>query len=312
MSIRTRLLMLVLAALGTGCAALGGRLYDANQGLQRRNAGLEEKHVNAGGLDIAYADGGTGDPIVFVHGFSGDRTNWYPMAKYLVGEHRVIALDLPPFGDSAHPPAPSCTVDGHVEHLHAFVEALGLERFHLVGNSMGGHTAALYAARHADRVKTLALVDAAGVTMPVKSEGMRLLESGTNGFVVHSEEDVDRMMHLLFVDQPPLPPPLRRYMAQKESARSADIQRWFTEYTSHNVPMEPLLPSITMPTLVLWGEQDRVLDVSMVGAWRRGLPDATAVVMRAAGHVPMMERPDEAAAHYRRFLAAHAPKGEMK
>jgi pimeloyl-ACP methyl ester carboxylesterase len=71
------------------------------------------------------------------------------------------------------------------------------------------------------------------------------------------------------------------------------------------VKMEPLLKDIRVPTLVLWGDTDRVLDVSAADVYARGLPDATLVVMKKCGHVPMLERPAETAEHYRAFLKAH-------
>jgi pimeloyl-ACP methyl ester carboxylesterase len=300
---RGPLLLVGLALLlGTGCSAVGARLYELNNSIQRRNAGMEEKVLHAGDVDIAYAEGGKGDPVVMVHGFSGDKSTWYPMARYLVDGHRVLALDLPPFGDSTRTPAPSCTIDAHVEHLHAFVEALGLERFHLVGNSMGGHTAALYAARHPERVRTLALFDAAGVEMPVESPAVAELKAGRNFFAVRTEEDVDRFMGFVFVDRPTLPGPVKSHMAERGRARADDIQRWLGEYLAAPVPMEPLLGSITAPTLVLWGDGDRILDVSSAGVFQKGIPNASLVLMKHCGHVPMMERPEETATHYVAFL----------
>src|SRR5690606_39235182 len=134
-----------------------------------------------------------------------NRDNWLRFARRFSTDYRVVALDLPGFGESSKPDA-SYDVASQVERLRAFVQALQLERPHLIGNSMGGHIAALYAARYPTEVRSLALLDNAGVTSPRQSEMFAMLERGEpNPLVVRKAEDFDTLMDFVFVSPPPLP-----------------------------------------------------------------------------------------------------------
>jgi len=190
-----------------------------------------------------------------------------------------------------------------MERVRGFVKALQIDKLHLVGNSMGGHIAALYAARHPDQVLSVALLDNAGVTAPQKSEMIQRLERGEpNPLVVRRAEDFDALMSFVFVAPPPLPESLKRYFAERSVANQEHYDRIFRQLRGHYVPLEPELPKIQVPTLVLWGEQDRALHVSSIEVMQPLLKKPTVVVMKDCGHAPMIERPEETAQHYQAFL----------
>ena len=168
---------------------------------------------------------------------------------------------------------------------------------------MGGHIAALYAARHPEQVLSVALLDNAGVTSPRKSEMFAMIERGEpNPLVVRRAEDFDALMRFVFVNPPPLPESLKRHFAEQSMANQAIYDKIFSQLRERYVPLEPELPKIQVPTLLLWGEQDRVLDVSSIEVMKPLLKQPSVVIMPDCGHAPMIERPEDTARHYQAFL----------
>ena len=130
--------------------------------LERTRCGLEAKRVQAAGFDIAYLEGGAGEPLVLVHGFGADKDNFARVAAYLIPHYRVLVPDLPGFGESSRSEGVSYAAAPQAERLRAFVRAVGVERVHLGGNSMGGFVVTQYAIDHPTEVASLWLLGPAG------------------------------------------------------------------------------------------------------------------------------------------------------
>lgn len=297
-------IVLVLACAAGALYFSPSLLIASVQLAERQLAGLSVRTATVDGLTLHYYEGGPadGDTLVMIHGFGANRDNWLRMARHFTERYRVIALDLPGFGESSKPDA-SYDVASQTERLHAFVTALNIEKPHLIGNSMGGHIAALYAARYPDQVSSIALLDNAGITSPRMSEMFQMIERGQpNPLVVRKAEDFGTLMDFVFVNPPPLPDSLKRHFAAQSMANQAHYDMIFTQLREQYVPLEPELPKIQVPVLVLWGDQDRVLDVSSIEVMKPLLQKPTVVVMKDCGHAPMIERPEETAQHYQAFL----------
>ncbi|MNQ36415.1 Lipase 1 precursor [compost metagenome] len=275
--------------------------------VERQLAGLSERQVALGDLSIHYYEGGParGETILMIHGFSANKDNWLRFARHFTQRYHVIALDLPGFGDSDRP-AGSYDVGTQAERLESFIKTLELGKVHLVGNSMGGHIAGLFAARYPNQVRSLALFDSAGVKAPKPSELFRLIESGQpNPLVVRNAEDFERMLAFVFVEPPPLPTSVKAYLAEKALANQAHYDDVFRQLRERYIPLEPELPRIEAPTLLLWGDRDRVLDPSSIEVMKPLLKRPSVVIMENCGHAPMLERPEETAQHYQAFLDAN-------
>ncbi|MDH0893811.1 MULTISPECIES: alpha/beta hydrolase [unclassified Pseudomonas] len=297
-------IVLVLACAAGALYFSPSLLIASVQFAERQLAGLSARTATVDGLTLHYYEGGPtdGDTLVMIHGFGANRDNWLRMARHFTERYRVIALDLPGFGESSKPDA-SYDVASQTERLHAFVTALNIEKPHLIGNSMGGHIAALYAARYPDQVSSIALLDNAGITSPRMSEMFQMIERGQpNPLVVRKAEDFGTLMDFVFVNPPPLPDSLKRHFAAQSMANQAHYDMIFTQLREQYVPLEPELPKIQVPVLVLWGDRDRVLDVSSIEVMKPLLQKPTVVVMKDCGHAPMIERPEETAQHYQAFL----------
>lgn len=282
-------------------------LLATTQWVERRLTGLSPEEIQIGEFTIRYYEGGPADAetLVMLHGFGGNRDTWLRFSRPFTEHYHVIAVDLPGFGESSKPDV-SYDVASQVERLHALIQALKIRKLHLIGNSMGGHIAALYSARYSDDVLSLALLNNAGITTATKSEMMQRVQRGEpNPLVVRKPEDFDALLHFVFVTPPDMPGPLKRHFAEQSMANREHYDRVFAQLRERYVPLEPELAKIQVPTLLLWGDQDRVLDVSSIAVMKPLLKQPTVVIMKNCGHVPMLERPAETAQHYQEFLNAN-------
>ena len=270
---------------------------------ERKAAGLEPKRVRVGDHEIAYLDGGHGETILMLHGFGANKDNWTRFAKFISPAYRVIALDLPGFGESTCLDDATYGIADQAKRVALFADAVSLKKFHIVGNSMGGNIAARFAVMFPERVLTLGLFDSGGVRSPVPSEMAKRLSKGEpNPLVAGTVEEYDRLIKFVFSTPPDIPRFVKKPLVEEAQRHQASNQRIFEQISGENVALEPDLPKITTRTLVLWGDQDRVIDVSCVQVLKNGLPNCTAVIMQNCGHLPMIERPQEAAEHYLAFL----------
>jgi abhydrolase domain-containing protein 6 len=300
-------LTLILASTGATLYLSPTALLASVQYTERQLAGLNLKQVQVDEFNLTYYEGGPTDApsILMIHGFGADKDNWLRFAKPLTSAYHVIALDLPGFGDSSKPDA-SYDVGSQTERLAAFSKKLGLHKLHLIGNSMGGHIAALYAARYPEQVLSVALLDNAGITSPNKSEMFQRIERGeANPLLVNNAADFSSMLSFVFVKQPLIPDALKQHFAEQAIANQPLNEKIFAQLRERYIPLEPELGKIQAPTLVLWGDKDRILDISSIAVMQPLLKHPTVVIMKDCGHAPMIERPDETAAHYQAFLGSH-------
>ena len=287
------------------------QVADLGLRLERARGGMEYRTLQAGGETWHYLEGGSAnaETVLIIHGFGGSKDNWSRFSRFVTDEYRVVAPDLPGFGESARHPEWDYSLPSQRERLREFVEALGLSEFHLLGVSMGGHLSALYTHRYPKQVITLGLFDNAGVVPPVESDMWRALAAGDNPLVVKKAADFDRLFDYIFHEPPFVPWPFRRAYAHRAVQQSAFNQTIFeflrAESWSYADPLEGLLSDIRQPVLILWGEYDRIIDKSAIDVMRPLLPQAEVVIMKDTGHVPMLEKPEKSAQHYLGFIGKY-------
>jgi pimeloyl-ACP methyl ester carboxylesterase len=250
-------------------------------------------------------EGGPSDAqvLLLIHGFGGDKDNWTRFSRHLTDRYRVIALDLPGFGESTRHPDWDYSLPPQCERVNEFVKGLGLEQFHIVGNSMGGHIAALYTLQYPSKVSSMGLFDNSGI-IPINASDLQIaLEEGKNPLIAESVEEFGDLIEFVTYEKPFIPWPLEGVLARRAMDDAEFNRSIFKSIGGENfVNLDPMLADIESPVLILWGENDRVLDVSSIEVMRPLLPDAEVVVMKETGHLPMIERPAETAEHYLGFL----------
>ncbi|NGY06233.1 alpha/beta fold hydrolase [Solimonas terrae] len=266
--------------------------------------GVERKTLQIPGFQIAYLDGGQGEPLVMVHGIGADKDNWAQIAPFLRGSGRLIAPDLPGFGESSKPMDADYSIGAQAERLGQFLDALKLPRAHLAGNSMGGAIVLEFAHLHPERVQSLWLLDPAGVGSAKESEMFRAYrESGQFLLFARTPDDFAHVMSLVMSRQPPVPYSVKHELALAAAGNYELHTRIFRDLTAETPHLEQEVAGLATPTLIVWGLQDRVLDPSGAEILHQALPNSQLVMMPGVGHLPMLEAPHQAAADYRKFRA---------
>jgi abhydrolase domain-containing protein 6 len=283
--------------------------------LERLSAGFHRRSLQIGDHNVVYSEGGKGEPgapgkpgfglsepVVLVHGFGSSRDSWNRMAGRLTKRYRVIAPDLPGWGESTRIDSESYAYPPQVKRLREFITALGLGRVHLIGHSMGGFICSAYAAQYPGQVITLGLIAPHGVTEPQASELARSVAAGDNWLVADSIPGFERLVNNVFAKRPFLPKSVLRMMAQGAIAGSAKSAKIFVEMQTNEPPLEARLPQIKAPALIIWGEQDRVLHVSCADVFRRGIKNSEVLLLPGSGHMPLVENARQCASAWLSFV----------
>ena len=239
-------------------------------------------------------DGGSGRPVVFLHGFPGNGSDWGPVARRLEDSHRVVVVDLVGFGSSPRPDRfEDLWADAQAKALAATLDRLGIERTALVGHDYGGPVSLALVRRFPERVTHLAILS-------------------TNAF---GDTPVDFPLSLIRV--PGLGPLLEplffgrrslavlgRVLSRTRGARAARndaeeartirtiFARVLRDLPGLYGPIEASLEGIRIPTTVVWGDRDRFFPEAQGRRTAAAIPDARFVLLEGCGHLPQIERPE--------------------
>ena len=287
------LLVLFLATL-----LMPGEFTRLGLAAERRISGLEIKQARVDGFDLPYLEGGSGEALVLIHGFGGDKDNFTRIARFLTRHYRVIIPDLPGFGDASRNPTASYSMNDQAGRLHALLAQLGLERVHLGGNSMGGFIAAQFAATWPDQVASLWLLDPAGTAASHSSELLRHYEkTGENPLLVRTVGDFDNTIRATTFKKPFLPRFVITAMGRRAVADFA-LHTRIMRQLSGSALLEARYQHLATPAFIVWGAEDKILSPAGVDTFRRLFPNSAICVMKETGHLPMLERPKQSARDY--------------
>lgn len=296
------LLLLFALFLLSGCASTYRHVTGSVLEFDRQRAGLERKEITLeNGLHYVYLEGGEGEPLMLLHGFGGNKDNFVRAARYLTPHYRVILPDHIGFGESAHPPQADYRPTAQAERVRALALALGIKSVHLGGNSMGGHAALAYAARYPNEVASLWLLGSGGVwrSAPTSEVFETISTRGHNPLLIKNEEDYARLIPLIMSDPPFMPRFVMNVLAQERIHNAELEERIFPQMV--NDPLDDRIGGLNVPSLIVWGEHDRVVHVGTAKVMQKLMPCSTVIVMPGVGHVPMVERPEQSAKDYLRF-----------
>ncbi|MFK3642733.1 alpha/beta fold hydrolase [Pseudomonas protegens] len=299
------LVLLLLAALWCyrTYPRIGHLLYDASVALEARLYRLQKVPVQIGEETLMTYQGGPAQApvILLLHGLSADKSIWLRFARHFNRDYRLLIPDLGGHGETAYAAHQDYRVPAQAQRLLRLLDACGIQRVQVIGNSMGGYIAAWLAAHAPQRISGLALFDPAGVEAPETSDLQHLLEQGKNPFLVRSRADFQHFYSLTMATPPWVPEAVLAAIAERYQARRGQLARIFAELQA-SPPMEPELAKIQAPTLLLWGREDRLLHPSSAQVWAKGLPQAQVQLWEGIGHMPMVERPVRSARLYQQFL----------
>jgi pimeloyl-ACP methyl ester carboxylesterase len=253
-------------------------------------------------------------PLLFVHGLSGSWPNWLEQLPVFAATHRVITLDLPGFGHSPMP-RETISITGYAQLLEQLLDRLDLSAAAVIGNSMGGFIGAELAIAHPERVERLVLVSAAGLStheprgsalgLPALRRAEGMLAAYTAWVAAHSDAVVrrsrlrDAALNAVVRHPERLSAPLAA--EQLRGAGTPGFLQGLEAIFSYEI--RERLPQIACPTLIVWGEHDRLVTVRDADLFAELIPNSRKIVFGDTGHVAMLERPDAFNALLDEFLA---------
>lgn len=268
------------------------------------------------GLTVHVRDQGRREApvLVLIHGSNASLHTWEPWVARLGGQYRIVSLDLPGHGLTGAHPQGDYSARIFVDTVDRVLNRLGVQRFALAGNSMGGWVSWNYALRHPEKLTALILIDASGApegqatAIPI---GFRLAQSplfrpllkiitpraivarsyrqSVSNQSIVTEAAIDRYWNLL------------RYPGNREATgiRQAAYGR--------RAPATPAqMATLTMPTLILWGQEDKLIPVASARWFARSIAGSRLIIYPGIGHLPMEETADRSAADALAFLKAIA------
>ncbi|MET0340866.1 MAG: alpha/beta hydrolase [Polyangiales bacterium] len=313
----------LLAALSllSGCKMLGMRTIPLEM-LEDRWEKPNSQYVEIDGTRVHYTIDGEGPPILLLHGVMASLHTWDGWVEQLKPHYRIIRVDIPGFGLSEPLESGDYTPEYAVKFFEKMRAKLGIERFHVAGNSLGGFIAWFYAVQYPQRVDKLILIDPASYPQPLPRI-VRMASRGLVGFMAQrasprfivsrnirevygnpdavTDETIDRYHELLL----------------REGHREAMVSYFKTlrKYAKDDSLVRSV-PRIKAPTLLMWGEKDRWVPPSLIERWRADLPNIEVRTYPDGGHIPMEELAEETARDAHAFLSdgavleapTHAPE----
>ncbi len=262
-------------------------------------SGVADKTATVYGVKIHYQEAGSGPAVILLHGLGGDVSNWAQTIGPLSQKYRVIVPDQIGFGRSDKPMI-NYRVGTLVDFLDGFYKELKLERASLVGNSLGGWTAAAYALAHPEKVERLVLVDAAGFAITGDVDP-RIL----NGLNPSTRDAVKQVMSLVFYNKQiyASDAAVDLLFARKMTAGDGyTIQRFIDSITRGEDVLDNRLGAVKQPTLIIWGREDGLTPIAMGERFKKEIPGSQLVALEKCGHVPQLEKAAEFNAALAKFL----------
>lgn len=255
--------------------------------------------VKVAGQRLVYRQTGHGEVLVLLHGFLCDSRCWERQLKGLSDRFRVVAWDAPGAGQSPDPPE-SFTTANYAHCLAAFLDAIGVERPHVLGLSWGGILAQEFYRLHPDRARSLVLADT---------------YAGWRGSLPEEVWTARLASCLADAAGPPGAVGAKFVPGVFTAAASDELRGEFSAIVSEFHPVgfrlmslssaetdtRDLLPRIAVPTLVLWGDDDRRSPMHIAEQLHRAIPNAELAIIPDAGHLSNMEQPEVFNAHVRQF-----------
>ena len=319
--------LLVLAISLIGCTAMGTATVPYNE-LAKKYTNLSSQYMDINGLTVHYRIEGQGPPLVLLHGVSSSLHTWDAWVDQLKDKYQVIRLDMPGFGLTGpddNPNSKSEKSDYMVDVLNTFTEKLGLDRFFLVGNSLGGYFAWNYAAKYPSKLYKMVLMSATGYPqdMPfwlgfASFPGMHWISP-----YIMPKFLVNRTIYSAYENDDVVTDEVKaRYfdMLQRRGNRES--------YVRHFVNMRDMVDDeslgekvkdVVVPTLLMWGAEDNWIPIDVMRHFHRDLPYSEYLVYEGVGHLPMEEVPVQSARDANNFFmselrkpSAHLQESEIK
>lgn len=264
-------------------------------------ANLEKQTVLVNGYVVNFYESKANEDkpkLVFLHGMGDDKSSFLQTATFLSEKYHLILPDLAGHGENERKQGLDYSIDGQATFVKLFLDQIGVYKFNLVGNSMGGHTAAAYAVKYPNDVTKLVLLNAAGITLDDH------VVYGGFGKEIESKEELNAVLQRVFYKAPELPGPIADYMIEQ-----INNSKYFVDDTlipaiknGKYFNLKDDVHTIKAPTLVLWGKHDNVVSFNVAEYYRDTIPNAKLELIQNASHSPQLEVPERVATSINQFI----------
>ena len=277
----------------------------SKESLERKYTNEASRFVHIDGNRVHYRDEGSGPTIVLLHGTASSLHTWDAWVEQLKGAFRIIRMDLPGFGLTGPDRLDRYEVSDDVRFLSDFLNTLDIKEAHIAGSSLGGRIAWQYALEHPSQIKTLTLLNALGYQQkswppaielaqwPVFDTIMthispRFMYKQGLSHVYHQPQKITEVLVDRYFELSRYPGNLAAFPKRVKARLDQDAH---------------LIPNITAPTLVLWGEQDKYFPVENAHRFADDIPSAVAHTYANVGHLPMEETAQQSLRDFKSFIA---------
>lgn len=281
-------------------------------GSDQTSAQIEAKYTNSasqfikiGRKSVHYRDEGVGEVVILLHGTSSSLHAWDQWAKRLKQDFRVVRMDLPGFGLTGHESFNRYEISDDVVFLNMFMEALGVNKAHIVGSSLGGRIAWEYSLHHPDDVMSLTLLNALGYPQETWPPGIemaqwpvvdKLMEWVTPKFMFRQG-----LKEVYFDPQLVTDELIDRYydLMTYNSNRQA-----FTQRVKASLDQDAdKIRDVSVPTFIMWGREDLYFPVENAARFSEDIEHSQLVVYENVGHLPMEEIPQQSVNDFKQFTS---------
>lgn len=285
-------------------------------------AGLQRKFLKVKNFSFSYYERPSTSPeddpttLLFLHGFTSNKESWVRVTQNLPTSWRIVVLDMPGHGESSFDPKLDYSPYGMVEKVHMFVEALDLHQFHIIGESLGACVSSSYASQYPKRVRSLT-----AMCPPITH---RLKDGVTTKYL--EEFEVTGKLRLLFpkcadefqkmIDVILYNPAIFTfhyrmrqalvYMQMNHYPKFDKIQKDLLKTQEGDKEVREMAKNITMPTLIVWGEHDRICDPSGATVLHSLVKTSELQIVERCGHAITLERPRKCAKILSNFINTHS------
>jgi len=268
--------------------------------------GLHQGSIDIGEMKINLLKNNSPEKptIVMLHGFSADKLTWLRFSSFFTKQYNIVIPDLAGHGKTGFDKSWDYSCPAQVERIVKLLDKLALKKVHLVGNSMGGFITAHFAKMYPERTLSITLIDPAGVNSPVKSVAEKMIAQNKNPFDINSRAEFDTFFAMTMAK----PPWLYRFflsaLSDHYQQHKVELMQIFNDFYGKDM-LDNNLDKIKAPTLLLWGEEDQLINVKTTDVWQAGINNITVKTWPSTGHMPMVEIPRESATECLKFIKKH-------
>lgn len=274
---------------------LGRLLLNAYQQKAYKQANLVRRRYSINGISLSVleTEGARNKDkplLMMIHGFTADSSVWLSLAALYKDDYHLVIPDLPGHGHTGFSDQWKYTIEAQSVILNALIWRLGYQKATLIGNSMGGYISAWMSRYKPSAVHAQILLCPAGLPSVKKSRLDTLLDKGQNPFFITRRRAYYRFFAMTMTSRPYIPKVVKDVLADEHIRRVKDYQRVFADFAEAGYMNKTELGKTQVPTLIIWGAKDAILDASALDNWLACL-SCDYEVFQDVGHMPMLEAP---------------------